>query len=158
MIWYTYIFIRSYTHNIMMHIHIYLNDYGFKIRHVIWFMFMCIYHDMYTSTHLYIENIWYNVIYIHMFNHVHMFALYIYIYVHVYMGWWFSFVMFDFIVVGFIKINPKNVIQTNKIIWHQQAKYHKFQTFQYTCLLYSYDILILNKKSQSNTKFFNTYT
>lgn len=80
------------------------------------------------------------------------------IYVHVYMGWWFSFVLFDFIVVGFIKRNPKNVIQTNKIIWHQQAKYHNFQTFQYTYLLHFYDILILNKRSQSNTKNFNTYT
>ncbi len=61
-----------------------------------------------------------------------MFALYIHIYVHVYMGWWFSFVMFDFIGAGFIKKNLKDVIQTNEIIWHQQATYHKFQKFQYT--------------------------
>ncbi len=67
-----------------------------------------------------------------MFNHVHMFALYVHIYVHVYMGWWFSFVMFDFIVVGFIKRNLKNDIQTNEIIWQEQEKYHKFQTIQYT--------------------------
>jgi hypothetical protein len=40
--------------------------------------------------------------------------------------------MFDFIVVGFIKRNLKNDIQTNEIIWQEQEKYHKFQTIQYT--------------------------
>jgi hypothetical protein len=40
--------------------------------------------------------------------------------------------MFDFIGAGFIKKNLKDVIQTNEIIWHQQATYHKFQKFQYT--------------------------